>query len=200
MSLGFVDSDNDSENIDIPDNMEATSINTSPTAKRLKVNDDNEDIIHEAVQIKNDEILAIELQQRLEEEAANDMMEESELENSKREGKHDGTIEEFTDQTSIIEHIEKKTDNSNQFFIVMRRKVSFNRVLSLWQREAKKSSPAQKLTVRYVGEDGIDTGALSREFLTDCMDNMRLVMFPGGLTHHTTSRMEVSTHADRWLL
>ena len=137
MSLGFVDSDNDSENIDIPDNMEATSINTSPTAKRLKVNDDNEDIIHEAVQIKNDEILAIELQQRLEEEAANDMMEESELENSKREGKHDGTIEEFTDQTSIIEHIEKKTDNSNQFFIVMRRKVSFNRVLSLWQREAR---------------------------------------------------------------
>ena len=127
MSLGFVDSDNDSDNVDIPDNMEATSINTSPTAKRLKINDDNEDIIHEAVQIKNDEILAIELQQRLEEEVANDM-EESELEHSNKEGKHDGSIEEFTDQTSIIEHIGKKTDNFNQVFIVMRRKVSFNSV------------------------------------------------------------------------
>ena len=89
------------------------------------------------------------------------------------EDKSEETKEEFIDQTSVIEHLEKKTDNSSQFFIVIRRKVPFQRVLSLWQRATKKSSPTQRLTVKYVGEDGIDTGALAREFLTDCMDNMR---------------------------
>ena len=106
------------------------------------------------------------------------------------EDKSEETKEEFIDQTSVIEHLEKKTDNSSQFFIVIRRKVPFQRVLSLWQRATKKSSPTQRLTVKYVGEDGIDTGALAREFLTDCMDNMRSAMFPDGCPVDSTYHIQ----------
>ena len=38
----------------------------------------------------------------------------------------------------------------------------------------------QKLTVKYIGEDGINTGALIREFLTECIESMRSDMFPNG--------------------
>ena len=72
----------------------------------------------------------------------------------------------------------------------MRRKVPFFRVLSLWQHEARKASPMQKLTVKYVGEDGIDTGALAREFLTDCMDSMRSDMFPNGCPVDSTYHIQ----------
>ena len=41
------------------------------------------------------------------------------------EDKSEETKEEFIDQTSVIEHLEKMTDNSSQFFIVIRRKVPF---------------------------------------------------------------------------
>lgn len=81
-------------------------------------------------------------------------------------------------------------NNDNQFFILMRRKVPLSRVLTLWQREAKKTSPMQKLTVKYVGEDGVDTGALAREFLTECIESMRSDMFPNGCPIDSTYHIQ----------
>lgn len=190
ISQGLDDSDGDNAlfNHDIPDDDHDGTSNepaSPPTAKRLKVNATDDDS-HKDFQIQNDEKLAIEIQQRFEEEVASEIHEEGD----KVKDKRDETLEEFTDQASVIKHLEKKNDNSSQFFIVMRRKVPFHRVLSLWQRQAKKASPIQKLTVRYVGEDGIDTGALAREFLTECMGDMRSVMFPGGCPVDSTYHIQ----------
>jgi hypothetical protein len=194
-----IDSDNDDAllNCDIPDD-HGTSIepHVHPTPKRLKV-DVAENNKQKDFQIQNDGKFAIELQQQFEEVASeiNMIGEEDSIpvvEDSIRvvEDKSEETKEEFIDQTSVIEHLEKKTDNSSQFFIVIRRKVPFQRILSLWQRATKKSSPTQRLTVKYVGEDGIDTGALAREFLTDCMDNMRSAMFPDGCPVDSTYHIQ----------
>ncbi|CAB4011627.1 HEG-like 1, partial [Paramuricea clavata] len=193
-----IDSDNENAllNCDIPDD-HGTSIepHVHPTPKRLKV-DVAENNKQEDFQIQNDEKFAIELQQQFEEEVENSIpvVEDSirVVEDSIQvvEDKSEETKEEFIHQASVIEHLEKKTDNSSQFFIVFRRKVPFQRVLSLWQRATKKSSPTQRLTVKYVGEDGIDTGALAREFLTDCMDNMRSAMFPDGCPVDSTYHIQ----------
>ena len=95
--------------------------------------------------------MAIELQQRFEEELSSVTNEEESA--PRVQDTHKTKQEEFTHQASVIQHLEKMNDD-NQFFIVMRRKVPFFRVLTLWQREAKKTSPMKKPTVKYVGEDG----------------------------------------------
>ena len=66
--------------------------------------------------------IAIELQQRFEEELSNETNNKESvlLVLDKAEKKKD----EFTDQASVIQHLEKMNDNDNQFFIVMRRKVT----------------------------------------------------------------------------
>ena len=168
-----------------------------PTPRRVKISSDTEENTQQNIQIQNDDKIAIELQQRIEEELPNETnnKESALLVQDKCEKKKD----EFTDQASVIQHLEKMNDNDNQFFIVMRRKVPLSRVLILWQREAKKTSPMQKLTVKYIGEDGIDTGTLAREFLTECIESMRSDMFPNGcpLDQHTTFKMGITVHVGK---
>ena len=55
-----------------------------------------------------------------------------------------------------------------------------SRKLSMWQREATKNSPEKSLRVCFTGEVGIDSGALSREFLTQIIDEMGKTIFPNG--------------------
>ncbi|MEQ2279954.1 hypothetical protein AMECASPLE_014606 [Ameca splendens] len=48
-----------------------------------------------------------------------------------------------------------------------------------WQRQ-KKTSPKSRLKVTFFGEAGIDTGALSREFLTEMLAEVENRLFVGG--------------------
>ena len=43
-----------------------------------------------------------------------------------------------------------------------------------WQRQ-KKGSPVNKLKVSFIGEAGVDTGALSKEFLTGNVMKLRKI-------------------------
>ena len=191
ISQGLNDSDGDNDilNCDIPDEMDQFARplpdDTIQTPKRLKIEEENN---QKDIQIQSDEKIAIELQQIFEEELSSVTNEEESA--PQVQDTHDTKQEEFTDQASVIQHLEKMNDNDNQFFIVMRRKVPFFRVLTLWQREAKKTSPMKKLTVKYVGEDGIDTGALAREFLTECVESMRSDMFPNGCPIDSTYHIQ----------
>ncbi|XP_028412774.1 uncharacterized protein LOC114535677 [Dendronephthya gigantea] len=214
ISKGLNDSDEDNAifNCDMPGVLSAKSESPDfqPNAKfpKLDSNTEQNDKENNELQIENDERLAIQLQQRFEDELEDDKNNEASsipivhVEDCKEDGidhtihvvheidKCDETKEEFTNEASVIQHLEKQTDNENQFFLVIRRKVPFHRALLLWQREAKKSSPMRKLTVKYIGEDGIDTGALAREFLTDAIDNMRSIMFPNGCPFDSTYHIQ----------
>ncbi|XP_048010782.1 uncharacterized protein LOC125244677 isoform X1 [Megalobrama amblycephala] len=53
----------------------------------------------------------------------------------------------------------------HRFDITVSRQNMLERGLVQWQRQ-KKSSPINKLKVAFIGEAGVDTGALSKEFLT----------------------------------
>ena len=71
--------------------------------------------------------------------------------------------------------------DSGHFFSVIRRNCPLSRVLSMWKREAAKVSPTKLLRVKFLGESGIDTGALANEFLTAAIPKMGSSMFPNGL-------------------
>lgn len=61
------------------------------------------------------------------------------------------------------------------------------RVLNLWRREACKVSPEHELRIKFPGEDGIDSGALAREFLTSTVHDIGTKLFPNGSPVHSTN-------------
>ena len=69
-----------------------------------------------------------------------------------------------SDHTSVIQALEKHVATTEQFFLVVRRGIPFERVISLWQCESKRKSPENVVRVKYLGEEGIDSGGLAREF------------------------------------
>jgi len=85
-----------------------------------------------------------------------------------------------TDPSQIVKIISGKVDQKEEFFLVSRRSAPFTRTLALWQRQAKKTPPTRVLRVHYNGEAGIDSGAMSQEFLAEVISDMGREMFPDG--------------------
>ena len=85
----------------------------------------------------------------------------------------------FKSQSSQIGKATGKASGQNRsFFVVVRLGAAFQRSLSLWQRACKSTSPQKLLRVKYMGESGIDTGAMAKEFLSDVVVQMGSAMFP----------------------
>ena len=83
-----------------------------------------------------------------------------------------------------------KVDADQQFKITIRRNAPLSRRLLLWQRETKKSSPTSQVNVHFIAEDGIDSGALRKEFLENTMQEIKTVMFPNGNPIHSTYHVQ----------
>lgn len=73
-------------------------------------------------------------------------------------------------------------DESSHLFIVIRRGAPLDRTLSIWSREVKKYTGNTKKIVRvhFSGEQGIDFGAMAKEFFTITLPNIGSVIFPNG--------------------
>jgi hypothetical protein len=87
---------------------------------------------------------------------------------------------EVKDAESVIKALEERVLTSRKFFITLRRGIPLEQVISLWQRERRRKSPEDAISVKYHGEDGIDTGALAREFFADVMTEIGNRLFPDG--------------------
>lgn len=96
----------------------------------------------------------------------------------------------LTDHVSVIKELSTRVDNTGQFFMVVRRVSSFTRRLNLWQRESKRTSPEKCLRVHFTGEDGIDSGAMSKEFLAQTVLHMGNIMFAGGAPVNSTYNVQ----------
>ena len=104
-----------------------------------------------------------------------------------------GCVEEKeVDSSSIVKEASKKVDQSRQFFIVTRRGAPLQRVLGIWRRETSRnpSSVNGALRVNFMGENGIDSGALSKEFLSDTVASIGSVMFPNGSPINSTFNIQ----------
>lgn len=86
----------------------------------------------------------------------------------------------ITDHVGVVREISQRVDDTGQFFIVVRRASHFTRCLNLWRRESLRTRPNKVLRVHFTGEDGIDSGAMAKEFLAKAVADMGNIMFPGG--------------------
>lgn len=76
------------------------------------------------------------------------------------------SMADVSSDEDVLQWLASQVDASRDFKICITRD---NLLQIQWQRQ-KKSSPVNKLNVTFIGEAGIDTGALSKEFLTgDCL-------------------------------
>lgn len=74
------------------------------------------------------------------------------------------------DYKDVAKRLSSKVNHADQFFLVIRRVTSFERILSLWQ--SFNSNPMIVVRVHYSGEDGIDSGVLALEFFERAIDEM----------------------------
>ena len=89
----------------------------------------------------------------------------------------------FSSATDIVKYLADEVDTTDrQLFIVVRRNAQLNRLLSIWQREIKKkpSSSCYVVRVKFTGGQGIDSGALAKEFFTLTLPRIGSVMSPDG--------------------
>lgn len=146
-----------------------------PSEKKLRI-----------TQVESDEMLARQLQSELdntEDTAPNDQS-SPEVNNGKDsiidKSASQETVEKFDSCSGLISCLKEKVNSKDQFFVIVRRGSSLQRYLTIWQREANRNSPENLLRVHFAGEDGIDTGAMSKEFLSSAIDHIRSLMFPNG--------------------
>ena len=90
-----------------------------------------------------------------------------------------------TDPASVVKVLQEKVVEDCHLFLTTRRGISLNRVIHLWQRERKTKPAEYKVNIKYLGEEGIDTGALSREFFADVISDIAKIMFPNGSPVHS---------------
>ncbi|XP_070401472.1 uncharacterized protein [Nothobranchius furzeri] len=74
-------------------------------------------------------------------------------------------IHSFQSSVDVLNWIQCQVEEGSTFYLCVSRSDIFKRGMQQWQRQ-KKSSPKSRLKVSFIGEVGIDSGALSKEFLT----------------------------------
>ena len=74
------------------------------------------------------------------------------------------------------------------------------RVLNLWRRQSRKISPEHELRIKFLGEDGIDSGALTKEFLTLEPADTGKKIFPmaAQYTPQMMFKMEILKHVEKY--
>jgi hypothetical protein len=93
----------------------------------------------------------------------------------------------------IVKMLAEKVDSSDkQLFIVLRRNAQLNRVLSIWSREIKRKPASSRYVVRvkFSGEQGIDSGAMGKEFFTLTLSKIGSSMFPRGIPVDSTLHIQ----------
>jgi len=126
----------------------------------------------EALQIKNDQEIALAMQN----EALNETEAHVNVNDNNNYYCDASTCDhEIKDEASVIQTLQKRVIPEGEecsMYIVVRRGSPLQRTLNLWKRAALKVSPEHVLRVKYIGEDGIDSGALAKEFLSNIGKNL----------------------------
>jgi hypothetical protein len=65
-----------------------------------------------------------------------------------------------------------------------------SRLLALWQRQEKRTPVTKVVRIRIIGENGIDSGAIAKEFLETSIRNIEQVMFPDGFPVDSTLHVQ----------
>eukprot|EP00794_Sanderia_malayensis_P006762 gene6762-7523_t len=80
----------------------------------------------------------------------------------------------------VVKSLASKVDRSENLLFTVRRGADIFRILSLWQRQVRLGSPERAIRVHYLGEYGIDSGAIAKEFFSNSISDIGRQMFPFG--------------------
>ncbi|XP_056090393.1 uncharacterized protein LOC130070131 [Rhinichthys klamathensis goyatoka] len=86
--------------------------------------------------------------------------------------------EEMSCEEDVLRWLAAQVDTSKELSICVSRMNLLERGMSLWKRQ-KLSSPIHTLKVTFMGEAGVDTGALRKEFLTEMISAIETRLFEG---------------------
>ncbi|XP_039883481.1 uncharacterized protein LOC120730914 isoform X3 [Simochromis diagramma] len=81
----------------------------------------------------------------------------------------------------ILQAISTAVNTEEEFHITVSRSNMVERGLAQWKKQ-KKALPTNQLRVTFIGEAGIDTGALRKEFLTEMVAGLEQRLFEGDQT------------------
>eukprot|EP00794_Sanderia_malayensis_P014638 gene14638-16157_t len=133
------------------------------------------------LQVTKDHELALSLQASLNKDIVDDDIELADGMETSKKG-----VMELHDTSQVVQVLHEKVLQTEQIFLTTRREVPINRIIQLWQRERKQKPANSRVVVKFRGELGIDTGALSREFFADTMKDIGKSLFPKGTPVHFT--------------
>ena len=78
------------------------------------------------------------------------------------------------------------------FFITIRRQKPLVWILNLWRYDAKRQGGHHEIRVKFLGEDGIDSGALTREVFSEVIPAIANTLFPNGSQINSTCHVQNS--------
>ncbi|XP_072567745.1 G2/M phase-specific E3 ubiquitin-protein ligase-like [Paramormyrops kingsleyae] len=81
-------------------------------------------------------------------------------------------------EEDFLQWLSCQVDTSREFHLCISRANMFQRGLKLWQRQ-KNATPDSQLKITFLGEAGVDSGALRKEFLTEMMAGIEQYLFEG---------------------
>jgi hypothetical protein len=151
----------------------------------------NEDLPDELQnQICSDEKVARELQNQLDSDAQ--LSPDDVVHVSEEESPLPTLGETLRKPEDVIVKLRSEVDNDSidNFFLVIRRGISLSRLLALWQRQEKRTPVTKVVRIRIIGENGIDSGAIAKEFLETSIRNIEQVMFPDGFPVDSTLHVQ----------
>lgn len=81
-------------------------------------------------------------------------------------------------EEDVLHWLTSQIDRSREFHLCVSRDDLIERGLKIWQRQ-KNGSPVNPLKITFIGEAGVDTGALRLEFLTEMVAGLEERLFEG---------------------
>ena len=163
--------DDDDEEAKMEENV-PTHESPVPQRKKTEVTEEFEEVMST---YESDEAMAIDLQKKLDEESMEDLTVPTIDLHSPQ-----NTTSTLEGTASVVHAMHENVKQDRDFFIVTRRGAPLPRIIALWQRQVSKSCPENILRIKFCGENGIDTGALSQEFFSHVVLDIGRSMFPDG--------------------
>jgi len=116
---------------------------------------------------------------------------ETQIANEITSNKETEVVKEYESTASVVKELQANVD---RLHTTARRGIPFERIITLWCRAASRMPSETALKVTYLGEDGNDTGALGREFLTTAIAQIGQKLFPEGSPIESTHYVQNGTY------
>ncbi|XP_078019033.1 G2/M phase-specific E3 ubiquitin-protein ligase-like isoform X2 [Epinephelus lanceolatus] len=88
-------------------------------------------------------------------------------------------MDDISCEEDVVMWLKAKVDSSKTFELCVSRDNMLERGFKMWKRK-QKATPLNPLRMKFLGEAGIDTGALRKEFLTTMVSGIEQRLFEGG--------------------